>query len=110
MVYFFIPNKLSLLILHKPSQKEVIPLVLSKLIVRNYEIQQAGLINLICPGLFLSDHAPGKPDKKILLKFVTVILCNDTKKWYKKNFEIAAIKMMPSLIMSMFLNNYAKNG
>ena len=58
----------------------------------------------------MSDHAPGKPDKKILLKFVTVILCNDTKKWHKKNFEIAAIKMMTPLIVSIFLNNYAKNG
>ena len=32
------------------------------------------------------------------------------KKWYKKNFKIAAIGMMTSLIKSISLKNYAKNG
>ena len=32
------------------------------------------------------------------------------KKWWKKNFKIAAIGMMTSLIMSIILKIYAKNG
>ena len=44
------------------------------------------------------------------VKFGTVILCNVTKKWYKRIFKIAAIGMMASLIISIFLKNYAKNG
>ena len=32
------------------------------------------------------------------------------KKWWKKIFKIAAIGMMMSLIMSIFMKNYAKNG
>ena len=48
------------------------------------------------------------------MKFDTVILCNVKKyfvifkKTVKKKFKIAAIGMMTSLIMSIFLKNYAK--
>lgn len=49
---WFFSNKLSLNIkkikysfLHKPSQKEIIPFVLSKLIISNYEIQQTESIS-----------------------------------------------------------------
>ena len=44
------------------------------------------------------------------MKFGTVILCNVTKKWWKKTLKIAAKWMITSLTMSNFLQNYAKNG
>ena len=45
---WFISNKLSLnLILHKPSQKENIPLLLPKLIINNYEIQRRESIKFL---------------------------------------------------------------
>ena len=44
------------------------------------------------------------------MKFGTVVLCNVTKKMVEKNFKTAAIGMMTSLIMPLFLKNYAKNG
>ena len=45
---WFISNKLSLnLILHKPSQKENIPLLLPKLTINNYEIQRRESIKFL---------------------------------------------------------------
>ena len=44
------------------------------------------------------------------MKFDTVILCKVTKKMIEKKFKIAAIRIMTSLIISIFLKNYAKNG
>ena len=44
------------------------------------------------------------------MKFDTVILCKVTIKMIEKKFKIAAIRIMTSLIISIFLKNYAKNG
>ena len=74
------------------------------------------VFNTMCPGLFLSDHAPKggreyilpppciNPDSKMLLPWSLpqshfVML---QKLWQIKNFKIATIEMMTSLIMSIF--------
>ena len=80
------------------------------------------VFNSICPGYSClimvwvegrgTHSAPSvNPDRKMLLiwnlaQSYFVIL---QKKWWKIFFKIAAIWMMTSLIMSIFLKNYAKN-
>ena len=55
------------------------------------------------PRVFLSDYA-------FDMKFGTVILSNVTKKMVEKFFKIAAIGLMTTQIMLIFLKNYAING
>ena len=46
------------------------------------------IVNPICPGVFLSDHAPERKGwENSALEFGTVILCNATKKLLENFFS-----------------------
>ena len=68
----------------------------------------AAICIIIVELIWLTLSAPGYLvwfwwEKAFDMKFGTVILCYVTKKKVEKNFKIAAIGMMTSLIVSIFL-------
>ena len=94
----------------KPKVLFLWPKVISVVKINGSIIHYSDLgINRICPGVFLSDHASGvrdivslslNPDRKTLnLAQSQFVLLQ--KQWQKKTFNIKAIGMMTSLIMSI---------